>query len=755
MPFGRIVLFLTVVGYLSACSSVNTNPEIQYAVSAISVIPKPLEISKGEGFFILSPAIRLSADEELAEERAYFNRLYQQVSGKSMKLVKPEEPASIQLKLDPQLNALGGEGYVLSVQSERLVLRSATNAGIFRGIQTIRQLLPAHFNAAEPATLFSHWAIQEVEVTDKPRFRWRGLLLDCCRHFMEKEFVKRYIDLLAFYKMNTLHWHLTEDQGWRIEIDQYPKLTSVGAWRTETDGTPYGGFYTKEDIREVVDYARSRHITIVPEIEMPGHSVAALAAYPYLSCTGEPIKVETEWGVFKDIYCAGNDSTFQFLENVLTEVMELFPGTYIHIGGDEAPKTRWNACPKCQKRMADEGLEDANELQAYFIQRIEAFVNQHDRRIIGWDEILEGGLAENAAVQSWRGFEGAIEAVSHGQPAVVSPTSHAYFDYPVNNIDLQKVYQFDPIPEGLDAQAAQLILGGECNMWSERAPQELVDSKVFPRILAMTEVLWTPKQLQDYPDFYLRVQAQYAHLDALGVDYGLESPPVKIMAMENDSALLLNLRTTAPGTKVSYTVNDGPAKDLSSSAPFLRGAGILKIIPERNGKLYGDTITQAFVHHKAYFKHPELEAEYSPSYTASGPGTLTNGLLGGENFKDGNWQGFWDQSVRFIVDLGEEKTINHLEIGALQYNNAWIFFPEKVQYAIWRKPSDRKKTIGTARSNIDPKAKGQLIQRYPLEFPSTIARFIEVVVPNFGTCPDWHDAAGSPTWLFLDELVVL
>ncbi|MEO1436860.1 MAG: beta-N-acetylhexosaminidase, partial [Bacteroidota bacterium] len=728
--------------------------EIQYAAGRIAVIPKPMELSKGEGFFILEPSLRLSADEKLSEVTAYFNELVKQATGKTLQLVDASEEANIQFQLDRQLRGLGAEGYSLSVRSDVLQLRAANEVGLFRGIQTIRQLLPAHFNAVNPDQTFTHWAIQEVEITDTPRFPWRGLLLDCCRHFMEKDFVKRYIDLLAFYKMNILHWHLTEDQGWRIEIDQYPKLTSVGAWRTESDGSRYGGFYTKEDIREIVAYAESRHITIVPEIEMPGHSVAALAAYPHLSCTGAPIEVETEWGVFKDIYCAGNDSTFQFLENVLLEVIDLFPSSYIHIGGDEAPKTRWNACPKCQKRMEEEGLADSNELQAYFIQRIETFLNQHDKRIIGWDEILEGGLSPDAAVQSWRGFEGAIEAVKHGNLAVVSPTSHAYFDYPVNSIDLQKVYQFDPIPEGLDDESARLILGGECNMWSERAPQELVDSKVFPRLLAMTEVLWTPKPLQAYQDFYFRVQGQYAYLDALEVQYGLESIPVKMMTMKNDSALLLDLRTTAPGTSVRYAVNDEPAVALSTAAPFLTGSGVLTIIPERHGKLYGDTMIQAFAHHKAYFKHPELDAEYAPSYSASGPGSLTNGLLGSENFKDGNWQGYWDQSVRFTIDLGAEKDISRLALGALQYNNAWIFFPKEVQFAIWRKPGAAKEKIGTVASKIDPKEKGQLIQRYALDFPSTPARFIEVQVPNFGACPEWHDAAGSSTWLFLDELVV-
>ena len=315
---------------------------------------------------------------------------------------------------------------------------------------------------------------------------------------MEKDFVKRYIDLLALYKMNVLHWHLTEDQGWRIAIDKYPKLTEVGAWRDDGQGGKYGGFYTKEDIREVIEYATERGITVVPEIELPGHSQAALAAYPQFSCTGGPFEVETEWGVFKEIYCAGNDSTFIFLEDVLSEVMELFPSEYIHIGGDEVPKYRWEHCEKCQRRIHIEGLYDEHELQSYFISRIGNFLATKERKMIGWDEILEGGLPEGATVQSWRGFDGAKTAVLSGHQAIVSPTSHAYFDYGLNDIDLEKVYEFNPIPEGISQKEEILVLGGECNMWSERAPQHKVDSKVFPRMIAMSEVLWSGNDQKNF-----------------------------------------------------------------------------------------------------------------------------------------------------------------------------------------------------------------------------------------------------------------
>ncbi|MEO1255783.1 MAG: beta-N-acetylhexosaminidase, partial [Bacteroidota bacterium] len=446
----------------------------------------------------------------------------------------------IQRKLNRNL----AEGYQLTVSGSGVSIKANTEITLMHGLQSLRQLLYLHGQE-----------LPFVEIQDNASFQWRGMLLDCSRHFMEKEFVKRYIDLLALYKMNVLHWHLTEDQGWRIEIDKYPKLTEIGAWRDDDNGGKYGGFYTKEDIREIVAYATVRGVEVVPEIELPGHSQAALAAYPQFSCTGGPFEVETEWGVFKEIYCAGNDSTFFFLEDVLREVMELFPSKYIHIGGDEVPKYRWEHCEKCQRRIAIEGLHDEHELQSYFIKRVSNFLKANDKQLIGWDEILEGGLPENAIVQSWRGFEGAKEAVGLGHQAIVSPTSHAYFDYGLNDIDMERVYDFNPIPEGAKEEDKSLILGGECNMWSERAPQEKVDSKVFPRILAMAEVLWSGAEGKDYEGFRERVVKHYKMLDQLGVTYGFETVPVKITTETKDSKLFASLDSYDDGISIFYSQN--------------------------------------------------------------------------------------------------------------------------------------------------------------------------------------------------------
>jgi hexosaminidase len=363
------------------------------------------------------------------------------------------------------------------------------------------------------------------------------MLLDCGRHFMTKDFVKRYIDLLAYHKLNVLHWHLTEDQGWRIEIKKYPRLTAEGAWRpaTRADEQPrddrgcYGGFYSQDDIREVVAYAASRYVTIVPEIELPGHCLAALAAYPELSCTGGPLAVATQWGIYDDVYCAGNDRVFEFLDDVLTEVVALFPAPYIHVGGDEVPKTRWQACPKCQARMKAEHLADERELQSYFIRRVEQMLTKRGRRLIGWDEILEGGLPPRATVQSWRGMDGALAAARAGHDVISSPTSHCYIDYPqgpdptmptwMKQITLETIYSFEPTATELTAEQARHVLGAEANLWTEYAPQPHVDHQAFPRLCALAELTWSPAEKRDFGDFSRRMGVHYQRLDALGVEY--------------------------------------------------------------------------------------------------------------------------------------------------------------------------------------------------------------------------------------------
>ena len=456
-----------------------------------------------------------------------------------------DSDGGIVLRLDASLEGLGDEGYRLMATPRRVVITASAPAGVFYGCQTLRQLLPSEiFSPSHLSDI--RWTLPCVIIEDSPRFRWRGLMLDSARHFMPIEFVEKFIDLLALHKMNTFHWHLNEDQGWRIEIKQYPKLTEIAAWRKETvigrnsdqyDGIRHGGYYSQAEIRRIVAYAKERFITVVPEIEMPGHCMAALSAYPELSCTGGPFDVQTRWGIYSDVYCAGNEATFRFLKDVLTETMALFPGEYIHIGGDECPKTRWEACPKCQSRIKAEGLADEHQLQSYFVKRIERFLNANGRRLIGWDEILEGGLAPNATVMSWRGEAGGIQAARAGHDVVMAPNSHTYLDYyqaaPEQEplaiggfLPLERVYAYNPIPAVLTAAEQRHILGVQGQVWGEYiATPERAEYMAYPRACALSEVAWTPTSEKDYADFHERLRMHLARLSLLNVNYRRLDPP--------------------------------------------------------------------------------------------------------------------------------------------------------------------------------------------------------------------------------------
>lgn len=511
----------------------------------LSIIPKPVRIEPREGAFALGPATAIvvhSGDDDVKAVGILLRSWLTRAIGAQPKIRGAESAAApagtIFLTSDGADAALGDEGYTLTVTPDAIILRAAKAPGFHHAMQTLRQLLPPEWETpasagAEPRSQL----VPCVHIADTPRYRWRGMLLDCGRHFMDKEFVKRCIDLLAYHKMNVLHWHLTEDQGWRIEIQQFPKLTGVGAWRKATRDSEqprdsagrYGGFYTQRDVREIVMYAQSRGVIVVPEIEMPGHCGAALAAYPQLSCTGGPFEVCTTWGVHEDVYCAGNEETFAFLEGVLGEVAALFPGAYIHIGGDECPKTRWKACAKCQARIKAEGLADEHELQSWFVRRVEKILAEKGKRLIGWDEILEGGLAPNSTVQSWRGFDGAVAAATAGHDVISSPTSHCYLDYAqvrlpgeptfMGFLPLERVYAFEPTPPQLSPEQARHVLGGQGNMWTEHAPPDRVERQVFPRLCALSEALWSPAAGRNYEHFVRRLETHELRLSAIGVSY--------------------------------------------------------------------------------------------------------------------------------------------------------------------------------------------------------------------------------------------
>ncbi len=654
----------------------------------------------------------------------------------------PIKDFSINLLIDSSISTYT-EYYDLEINKNFILIRGSDREGLIHGIYSLIQLIPRSSGIDDSK-------LACVTIKDYPEFKWRGLLLDCCRHFMSIDFVKRYIDLLAYHKMNVLHWHLTEDQGWRVEIEKYPKLTDIGAWRKEKDGSVYGGFYTKEQIKEVVNYAYHRGVNIVPEIELPGHSVAALSAYPEYSCTGGPFEVETDWGVFKDIYCAGNDSTFVFLENVLDEIIELFPSEYIHIGGDEAPKYRWENCSKCKKRIQDENLQDTHELQSYFIKRIENYISSKGKKLIGWDEILDGGLAQGATVQSWRGFNGASEAAKAGHDAIVSPTSHAYFDYDLDAIDLEKVYNFDPIPTDVPNDKVKHIIGGECNMWSERAPQNTIDSKVFPRLLAMSEVLWDYPTIRDYNLFYERVQAHYKRLDFLGVNYGLETQPIDMNSEYEDGHFYVTLNKGVKDLKLFYQINQDETVLYDSTFIISESANI-KTWAIKNDVSYGDSLEIELYEHKGLDARIGNLKVYSKTYDGGGDDAIVNGLRGGLNFRDGHWQGYFGTDFEATITFDSIQRIDSVISSFYQYNLSWIFMPKQI-LVYTSVDGDNYYKRAKLSPSISVKQEGQFFEEFVLTFSEVEAKHVKIKALNYGVCPDWHPAAGSKSWLFVDEV---
>ena len=745
---GRLIVAFFLLIALNSCFEKN---EIEYPSSAnYSIIPEPQNISPLQGFFLLNNAT-LVADKELEmEAREFSNFAKDHLKINIDHSIDKNSKQNIVLSLTEE-DDFNTEGYRLLIEKKSVRIESNTKEGISRALSTLKQLAYLNNDSA-------YYFLPSVKIDDWAEFEHRGLLLDCSRHFFSKEVVKKYIDLLAFYKMNVLHWHLTEDQAWRIAIDKYPKLTEVGAWRTEMDGSIYGGFYTKEEIKEVVAYAAQRHIDIIPEIELPGHSQAAIAAYPYLSCTGDSISVANDWGVFKDIYCAGNDSVFTFLEDVLSEVMELFPSEYIHIGGDEAPKIRWEQCNKCQKRMADHNLKDEHELQSYFIKRIQKFLSANGKQLIGWDEILEGGLAKGAIVQSWRGMEGGIAAVRHGNKAIMSPTSHAYFDYDLKAIDLHKVYSFYPIPKELYREESKLIIGGECNMWTEHVPDEAnLDSKVFPRLLAMSEVLWSDSTGRSYDEFLSRVYAHHSILKKLNVKYGLETTPFEYEIKTTSKTIEVSLKKRIPNINVTYHLNEDTNKiAYQNSLLFDRFEPTLIVAStERKNEQIGVPLPLKVHPHLALNKVVFYTSEqYSGWYTAGGQGGLVDGVLGSLDFRDGHWQGFWGNDLECTIDLGSnEIEISLVEANFYQYNNSWIFIPKEMLVEV----SDDGKVWenwGMVKNSSSPKQRGKFIKTLKIEGESKNFRYLKIKIINLGKIPDWHEAAGSDAWIFIDEIIV-
>ncbi len=638
--------------------------------------------------------------------------------------------------------------YRLKMNSDGVRIEAAHESGFFYGFQTLLQIIDANREQLQ---------LPLVDIEDEALFQHRGVLLDCCRHFMSVEKVKKVIDLMAYHKMNVLHWHLTEDQGWRIEIDAYPKLTEVGAWRTEQDGSIHGGFYSKKDIREIVRYAKERQVMIIPEIEMPGHSSAAIASYPWLSCSGEATEVVNEWGVFQNIYCAGSDSTFAFLETVLDEVCELFPSPYVHIGGDEAPTTNWEKCERCQQRLQLHGLHDEHELQSFFIQRMGQYLAEKGKQIIGWDEILTGGLPEGAIVQSWRGMEGGIQAIKQGGATIMSPTSHAYFDYPITTTDLEQVYSFNPIPEGVSEDQHSLVLGGECNLWTEHIPEERLEIMMFPRVCAMAEVLWTKGTSRNYEDFKQRMKQHYARLALLGVNYGFPEWPISIKTEVQDQGFFAEvIPNLEEGSLQIDAGNESIGKDVTDTFRFeVVGEMMLDFRLKQGNREFEDQLKDHLYRHLGVFGERMAGSEYSPYYTGGGDEALLDGLLGSDDFRDGRWQAVQGDDFFMVLDLKSTTEVKSVASNFLFYNNAWIFLPDSVTFEASLDGEHWESLASPFVFEFDERLKNEIrVLRARRDFEPKLVRYLRMRAYNRGVTPLWHDAPGEDAWIFCDEFIV-
>ena len=738
-----------------------------------SLIPAPVDMRMETGTLDLGCPWQIEVSQ--AASKGFFDLLQAELV--PLQLPKTKDclmPLRIEFALIQPDTILPDEWHMVTVKPDGIIVGATSETGLFRGSRTLVQLLE---QGREIGTLPC------LTIIDWPRFPWRGMHLDACRHFWSVEFTKKYIDLLARYKMNSFHWHLTDDQGWRMEIKKYPKLTEVGAWRKgsqvgpyaklQYDSIPYGGFYTQEQIREVVAYAKARHINVVPEIEMPGHALAALAAFPHLGCTGGPYEVERGWGVFEDVFCAGNDSVFALLEDVLTEVMDLFPSTTIHIGGDECPKEAWKACAKCQSRMKTEGLKDEHELQSYFIQRIEKFVNAKGRKIIGWDEIMEGGLAPNAAVMSWRGTEGGIAAARSGHYAVMSPGSHCYFDHyqgdPANEplafggyTTLQKVYSYEPIPAELKPEEHKYILGAQGNVWTEYIlTPEHVEYMAVPRMLALAEVLWTPKEKRNEGDFIHRLEKEFTRLEAIGVNASKSMYQVSLTPKQGAApgSIALHISSGSSEKKIQYTLTEGfsdPVGLMTRVDAFYTHPLLLQttckveasLTDPADGEIIGNyPLAKRTFHFNKATAHPiALSVPPHERYNEGGAFTLVDGITAQEKRVNTEWLG-WTESITITVDLGSVQDVRELSIGALNETHSWIHLPERVEYST----SDDGTTFmlhGSVKGKASP---GRNAYTFNL---GAKTRYIRFTVKHIGKIPDGFPGAGNPAWLFLDEIEV-
>ncbi|MCK8492444.1 family 20 glycosylhydrolase [Spirosoma sp. RP8] len=760
------------------------------SVERYSLIPRPAQLEPRAGDFIISRTTTIGVPFAQNGLKAIADTLASHINRSTglalsvRNVTKMNQPDNL-IEFAPSVDTtLGDEGYRIDA-TDRLITIEATNPkGFFYAVQTLYQLLPPTVLAtshAVPATNLTTLSVPACRIQDRPRYSYRGLHLDVSRHFFSVAFIKRYLDLMALHKFNNFHWHLTDDQGWRIEIKKYPKLTQIGSQRRQTivdhydeydpqvfDGKPYGGFYTQDDVRGVIRYAASKHINVVPEIEMPGHAQAALAAYPELACAPGPYQVATKWGVFNDVFCP-TEKTFSFLQDVLTEVMGLFPGKYIHIGGDECPKVAWRNSAFCQQLIKREKLKNENELQSYFITRIDKFVTSKGRRIIGWDEILEGGISPNATVMSWRGTKGGIQAAKQRHDVIMTPGQFCYLDHYQGNpaqeptafgdyLPLSTVYAYNPTPSTLTPAEATHILGAQGNLWTEYINNtDQLEYMIWPRAAALAEVVWTPLNVKNYDDFSRRLPVHFERLTTLNVNYARTFYDVSFAAKPTAGGQVevsLSANTQVP--TIRYTL-DGSVP--SGESPRYEKPIILA---------QSTTIrTAAFADRQPISQPAKVKNEYLVSKATGKPYTLLNAPTRGRPDKnysltDGTTGGMggyevagvvsFANDINAVIDLGQSQSVRSVRVGFLKYTARNICLPRQVAIAV----SEDGKTfqsVSMTKTNAAEGGKRGFV-RLSFDFTATTARYVRIVAYNVGRVPAGLRNPGKAAQLAVDEIEV-
>lgn len=745
-----------------------------------NIIPRPQQVKvSNDAPFTLSAKTVISLGTNSQDMKRNANMLasyIEQATGIRPAIGKGKSGAAIILTIDKTI--ANAEGYKLDADAKQIRIAGASAAGVFYGIQTLRKSLPLVNGKA------SKVSIPAVHIADAPRFAYRGTHLDVSRHFVTADSVRQFIDMLALHNINRFHWHLTDDQGWRIEIKKYPLLTQIGSKRAQTvighnsgkyDGKPYSGFYTQKQIRDIVKYAADRYITIVPEIDLPGHMQAALAAYPDMGCTGGPYEVWQKWGVSDNVLCAGNDKTLTFIDNVLKEITQLFPSKYIHVGGDECPKTQWQKCPKCQARIkalnleAKDGHSAEERLQSYIITHASNYLKSLGRNTIGWDEILEGGLAEGATVMSWRGESGGIAAAKQHHDVVMTPNSYLYFDY-YQSLDkaneplaiggylpLETVYSYEPMPKELTADEARHIIGVQANIWTEYMPTfKQMQYMALPRLAALSEVQWSQPALKDYTSFTNRL-TEFTHLyDRLGYNYAKHLYNVAIhVDSDNKWREILIHMTTAGNAEIRYTL-DGTEPTANSAlytgAIVLQKSAKIRAAAFRNGKRSSVT-SQDISFNKATACPVELLQPTHKNYTYKGGATLTDGLLGDKGFGTGRWLGFSGNDLEAVIDLKQNTDVSSVSLNTCVDKGSWIFDARNIEVSV---SADGKSFTKVASKSL-PALEEQTpdnIYTYELTFPQTTTRYVKVTATSEHNIPEWHGGKGKPAFLFVDEISV-